>query len=490
MRIRAVLYVLGLLVALNGVFLFLFYLVATWFYPQENQEIPFLMSSGIAFFVGVLFWFIGQGSSHEIRFREGMGIAALGWIVIAFFSALPMYLSGDIPSFTDAYFESMSGYTTTGASILTNIESLGHTVLLWRSFAHWIGGMGIIVLSLAVLPALGIGGLQLYKAEVPGPTPDKLVPRIGQTARLLYFVYSLLTMLLLVLLYAGGMNIFEALCHTWGTLGTGGFSPLNQSIGTYALRNHPNAIYFEYVIIIFMFLAGANFSLHFRFLTGDFKSYFRDSEFKFYLTVILISAATITLDLMAQSKIDDLERTIRSALFASVSITTTTGYGTEDFNAWPTYSRILLLLLMFMGASAGSTAGGMKAVRVMILLKESFKEVQKTVHPKKVFAIQVGGSVVPREVLKSMNSFIFIYLLIYVTSVLILATTNESLETVASMVIACLSNIGPGLDKVGPAANYAFLPDSAKWALSFLMLLGRLELFPVLALLLPRMWKK
>lgn len=491
MNIRALSSILGNLVLILGFFLILFFFTAQFFYPEENQSVYFLLSALITLGSGgAMRLFGGRLSEENVSYREGFAVAGLGWIIIAFFAAFPAWLSGDIPSYTDAYFESMSGFTTTGASILTDIESLGHTVLLWRSFAHWLGGMGIIVLSLALLPALGIGGMQLYRAEVPGPSPDKLVPRVGETARLLYIVYTMFTAIQFFLLLAGGMNVFESLTHTWGTMGTGGFSPLNSSIGQYAAEGHGSALYFEIVIIIFMFLAGTNFSLHYRLLSGDIRAYFRDPEFKFYLALALMLTAMLTSDLLINSTYNEFGKALRSAGFSAVSILTTTGYGTEDFDSWPTFSRFLLLFIMFIGGSAGSTSGGLKVLRIMTLSKEAFKQFQGTVHPRQIYTVRFGSNHVSKDVLKSMNSFVILFILIYIAGIIILSTTGRDFETISSMVVACLASIGPGLGDVGPTQNYADLPAYAKWVLSYLMVLGRLELLPVMVLMHPDLWKK
>jgi len=491
MNFRVLSTLLGLLIGILAFFLLIFTFAAYFFYFSEDQAGAFFESfiyTTISAIVFILWG--GKVSEENVTFREGFAVVGLGWIVIALFGALPFYLTGDIPSFTDAYFESMSGYTTTGSSILSSVEQLGHTVLLWRSFSHWLGGMGFIVLSLAILPALGIGGMQLYKAEVPGPSPDKLMPRVGQTARILYMVYSLLTIVQFVFLWAGGMNIFESLCHTFGTMGTGGFSPLDGSVGKYTSAANTSALYFEIIIIIFMFIAGANFSLHYRAMKGDWKVYLRDAEFRFYLGIVLIAIFTICLDLYNSSLYGSMGEVIRHSTFSVVSIITTTGYGTEDFNLWPNYSRFLLVFLMFIGGMAGSTGGGIKVLRIMTIMKEAVYEISHIIHPKKVYSIRFGKTYIPRDVLTSMNMYVIVFLFLYGLGILILSTTGYDFETVATMVVACFANIGPGLGKVGPTENYGFLPDYAKWVLSYLMVLGRLELFPLLVLSLPGIWTK
>jgi len=492
MNLKTLAFILGTLIRLLAGFLALFGFIALIFYSDEKQEWAFFISAIITLFAGISLRLYGKKiTGAHITFREGFAVSGLGWILVAAFGALPFIISGDIPSFTDAFFESMSGFTTTGASILSDIESKGHAILLWRSFSHWLGGMGVIVLTIALLPALGIGGMQLFKAEVPGPTADKIAPRIGQTAKMLYVTYTILTIVEFVLLEFGGMNTFEAACHTFGTLGTGGFSPLNGSIGQYAAQGHPSALFFEIVIMIFMFLAGANFSLHYNFLLkGNYKTYFRDSEFKFYLGIIIITISFMTFDLLLHSKYLNISEAIRHSSFSVLSIITTTGYGTEDFDKWSSFSRFTLIFLMFIGGMAGSTSGGMKVVRIVTMIKQALKQIQQTVHPKKIYSIRFGYTHITKDVMHSINSFVVIFILLYILGVSILSFTNYDFESIATMVIACLGNIGPGLSKVGPKGNYADLPVYAKWVLSYFMVLGRLELFPILVLFLPRLWKK
>lgn len=491
MNFRALLSILGLLLILVSAFLYIFAAIAWLVYPLERQMNAFVLSGCIALSSGILLRTLGgRARESQVSFREALAIAGLGWIVIAVFCALPFVFSKDIVSFTDAYFESMSGLTTTGASILTKISPLGHTILLWRSFLQWLGGMGIIVLSIALLPALGIGGMQLYKAEVPGPSPDKLVPRVGQTARLLYFVYTFLSVAQFLLLIIVGMPVFEALCHTFTTMSTGGFSPLNASIGEYSLKQHPNALYIEIIIIIFMFLASLNFSLHFKFLKGKLTTYFKDAEFRGYIIILLFSIVTITYYLYAENKYATIGESLRHSAFAVVSIMTTTGFATEDFNIWPAYAKILLVSLMFIGGCAGSTSGGIKVIRIMTLLREAISGIARTAHPKKIYTIRFSSLHIPKDIVESMNSFVILFFFLYFFGVLILATTGLDSETIGTAVVSCLSNVGPGLSKIGPMENFALLPDYAKWILAYLMVLGRLELYALLALFVPRIWSK
>lgn len=491
MKFKALFSILGKLLILMSAFLLLFTVIAILAYPTEGQGIYFLLSALTTGFCGMFLYIVaGDTSDTVVSFREGFAVAGLGWIFIALFGALPAYLSNDIPTYTDAFFESMSGFTTTGASILSNIEALGHTVLIWRSFAHWLGGMGIIVLTLAILPALGIGGIQLFKAEVPGPTPDKLVPKIAETSRLLYSVYSFLTLAQFILLWGGGMNVFESVCHTLGTMGTGGFSPLNGSIGQYSTMGNHSALYFEIIIIFFMFLAGANFSLHYKGIRGDFKPYLKDPEFKFYTSIVLIAILFISFDLYFHKQYESIGTIVRNASFSVVSIITTTGYSTANFDSWPGASKFIILFLMFIGGTTGSTGGGIKVLRIITLFKVSLVQIRSIIHPRRIETIRFGDIHIQKDVLNSIQAFLLIFLVIYASSILVLATTNLDYESISSMVVACLANIGPGFAKVGPTQNYGDLPSYAKWILSFLMVVGRLELFPILALLMPKTWVK
>jgi len=492
MNFRAVSTILGTLLIVLSAFIFIFYLIAYFLYPQENEYNSFFSSFIITFIIGIIMvWWGGNVSEDDVTIREGFAITGLIWIVMAFFGSLPLYLSGSIPSLVDAYFESMSGFTTTGASILSDIEKLGHTALLWRSFTHWLGGMGIIVLSLAILPALGVGGMQLFKAEATGPTVEKLLPQIGHTARMLYLVYTLVTVIQTFLLWGTGMNLFESLCHTFGSVGTGGFSPFNSSIGQYTKNNPGMAFTYEQIITFFMAFCGVNFALHYKaILKGDIFTYFKDSEFRFYIGLIFLAIITIGINLYYQGGYNNLFTIYRDASFTVVSIITTTGYMTVDFDKWPDYSKYVLFLLMFVGGMAGSTGGGIKVVRIMILIKEIFIEVLHNIHPKRVYVIKLGKSYISRDVLYSINVFILTYVVIYFLSILILSFTGNDFHSTSSMVIACLSNVGPGFGSVGPTHNFGFLPDYAKWILSFLMALGRLELYPLLVLSLPGLWSK
>jgi trk system potassium uptake protein TrkH len=356
-------------------------------------------------------------------------------------------------------------------------------MLFWRSLTHWIGGMGIIVLSLAILPFLGVGGMQLFKAEVPGPTADKLTPRITETAKILWGVYVLLSAAETVLLMLGGMNLFDALCHTFGTMATGGYSTRNASVGAF------NSAYIDYVIIFFMLLAGTNFSLHYRFLRRDWRAYFRNQEFLFFLSIVGIATLIIGVDTFFNNY-SNVPETLRRTLFQVVAILTTTGYGTADYEQWSFSSQFILFMMMFFGGCAGSTGGGMKIVRIFVLVKFVYSEVTRLLHPHAVVKVRFGGAVVPREVVTNVLGYFILFVITFVLGVLIMASLGMDMPTSFGAVVAALGNIGPGLGQVGPTDNYAFMPAIGKWVLSLLMLMGRLELFTVIILLSPYFWQK
>ena len=410
-------------------------------------------------------------------------MVTFGWLFFSLFGSLPFLLSGAIPSFTDAFFETMSGFSTTGATILTDIEVLPMGILFWRSLTHWIGGMGIIVLSLAILPFLGVGGMQLFKAEVPGPVADKLTPRITETAKILWAVYVLITAAETVLLMFGGMTLFDALCHSFGTMATGGYSTKNASIGAF------NSAYIDYVVIFFMLLAGINFALHFRVLRGDIKAYFRNQEFLVFFSIIGMAFLLIGLDTFF-GQYPDTELAVRKTLFQVVAILTTTGYGTADYELWAFSSQLILFFLMFVGGCAGSTGGGMKVMRIHLLVKFVFSEITRLLHPHAVVPVRIGKNVVPREVVTNVVGYFILFMLLFIFGVLIMAALGMDIVTAFGAVAASLGNIGPGLGEVGPTDNYAHLPVMGKWVLAILMLAGRLEVFTVVILFSPSYWRK
>lgn len=451
---------------------------------SDGSPLPILKSMGITVFAGLLFYLPFRREKVEtITQREGMAIVAVGWTVVGLLGALPFYLGNGCSLFVDAFFESISGFTTTGSSVLTNIEAVSKGLLFWRAFIQWLGGMGIIVLSVAILPFLGIGGMQLYKAEVPSPVPDKLKPRIRDTAMILWKVYALISLAQVVLLMIGGMDLYDAICHTFTTMPTGGYSTKNASIA------HFNSVYLDSVIIVFMLLAGINFSLHYQFLRGKPLAFWKDPECRFFLGAVVLITLVVSFDVYG-TVYKTLDQAIRYSTFQVVSIITTTGYATADYEKWPVMSQFILLLCMFFGASAGSTGGGVKAVRVMVCLKYCYKELFSLIHPHAVRVIKLGGKPVPEDVTRSILGFLALYVLLFAVSTVVLSGLGVDLVTALSAVAATIGNIGPGLGMVGPVDNFAGIPYWGKWLLAWCMLLGRLEIYTVIILLVPEFWRK
>lgn len=451
---------------------------------SDGSFLPVLYSLLITSGSGIaLFLLIKITDYSSLNQREAMAIVTLGWLSAGFFGSLPFLFSGSIATITDAYFESISGFTTTGASVLTNIESLPRGILFWRSLTQWMGGMGIIVLSIAILPFLGVGGMQLYKAEIPSPVVDKLQPRISETAKTLWKVYLLITLLEIGLLSIGGMPLFDSICHAFSTMPTGGFSTQSASIAQY------NSAYFEGVITIFMILAGVNFSLHFRFLKGDFKVFGRDPECRVFLSILAILILLVTFNVYG-TVYHSIGNAFRHAAFQVTSIMTTTGFVTGDYAQWPGLSQIVLLLCMFIGAMAGSTGGAIKVMRIILLVKHGYQEIFRLIHPHAVRSIKLGGKPVPAEVLNSIGGFFILYLTLFIVAVIIMSSIGLDAVTSFASVAATIGNVGPGLGLVGPVRNYLSVPDLGKWVLTFCMLLGRLEIYTVIILLAPAYWRK
>jgi trk system potassium uptake protein TrkH len=397
-------------------------------------------------------------------------------------ATLPYLLTGVIPDFTDAYFECVSGFTTTGSSIFGTVEGLPKGVLFWRSLTQWFGGMGIIVLSIAILPFLGIGGMQLYKAETPSPVVDKLTPRISDTAKVLWKVYVLLTLVQIILLLFGGMSLFDAVCHAFTTMPTGGFSTKNASIAAY------DSLYIEIVVTVFMILAGMNFALHYRLLRGDFRSVRKDPEIRVYLLIFGVLTFLVAANLYGRTY-PSAPEALRYASFQVASILTTTGFATADFEQWPAFSQIVLLLCMFLGSMAGSTGGGIKTLRLLLLAKHAYLEVVRVIHPHAMTIVKLGPTPVSQSVLRSVWGFFILFMGIYVLATLIMSALGVDFMTAVSSVATCLGNVGPGLGAVGPTEHYGGLPVAGKWVLIACMLLGRLEIYTVLVFLMPRFWK-
>ena len=454
------------------------------FYFKDQSVMSLTKSIAITIISGfVLYIFSRVEKTEYISKREGIAIVGIGWTAIGLFGSLPFYLGGEFPSFVDALFESVSGFTTTGSSILINIEGLSKGLHLWRSLIQWLGGMGIIVLSIAILPFLGVGGMQLYKAEVPSPVPDKLKPRIRDTAMILWKVYALISLTEVVLLMVGGMNLFDALCHTFTTMPTGGFSTKNASVA------HFNSVYFDSVFIFFMLLAGINFSLHYQLLSGKPLAFWKDSECRFFLFTVLFLTAIVSFNIYG-SVYDKIGQSIRYGSFQVVSIITTTGYVTADYEKWPAMSQLILLLCMFIGASAGSTGGGIKILRIMLCFKYCYKELFALIHPHSVTHIKISGKIVPENVMRSVVGFVVLYIGLFVICTIVLAGMGMDFVTSIGAVAATMGNIGPGFGMVGPVQHFAHVPYMGKWLLIWCMLLGRLEIFTVIILIVPEFWRK
>lgn len=455
-------------------------------YYADSGVMPFSWSIIITLFCGAVLYFSFQGSNSGtgLNHREGMAIVALGWVMAGLFGSLPFYLGGVFSTPVDCIFESFSGFSTTGASVMTEIESVAKGFLFWRSLTHWLGGMGIIVLSLAILPFLGVGGMQLYKAEVPGPIPDKLKPRIKDTAIALWKVYVLFTVVETVLLMFGGMDLFDSLCQTFGTLATGGFSTKNSSVAYF------QSAYIDYVITFFMLVAGINFSLHYQMLRGRPLALWRDPEFRFFAKVTFAIIIIITASLYLSETYHSISDSFRYASFQVASIMSTTGYATADYETWPALTQGLLLLCMFLGGCAGSTSGGMKHLRIMLLIKQSYQELFRMIHPRSVSRVKLGKTVVQPEVLNGILGFSVLWLGLFVVCAFIVAATGVDVVSSFAASLACIGNIGPGIGSVGPTENYSHIPELGKWTLIFCMLLGRLEIYTVVVLCVPEFWRK
>lgn len=460
---------------------------------QEAVWDTFLYSALIAFLVGGMLYYFFK-TDRELRVREGFLVVSFTWLFLSLVGALPFVISGILPSYTDAVFETMSGLTTTGATILggatsdgfqnPQIESLPMSMLFWRSLAHWMGGMGIIVLSLAILPLLGVGGMQLFQAESPGPTADKLTPRVQETAKLLWVVYVAFTGVEFLLLWVHpSMDWFDAINHAFATLATGGFSTKNGSIAAF------DSVYIDAVITIFMFMAGINFAMHFRLLKGDAKSFINNRETRFYTLITFAAIAVLTFSLWLFNNYD-IGSALRYGSFQAVAIITTTGFGTDDYELWHSFGAFFLFLLFFAGGCAGSTGGGPKMIRWMIIIRNSYREIKQIVHPKAILPIRIGEKTIDSNIQRTVLSFFVLYLLVFGAGALIMAAMGYGMESAIGASIACLGNIGPGWGEFGPTDNFAQIPYFGKWVLIIMMMVGRLEIFTVLLLFSPAFWKQ
>ena len=444
----------------------------------------FLWSVLLALSIAAALYFLCRGAPSAFQAKEGMVCVAFSWIVLSLVGCLPFYISREIPSYIDAFFEMVSGFTTTGASIVPEVEKLSKGILYWRSFSHWVGGMGVLVFLLAITPADSKGSgftMHLLRAESPGPDVGKLVPKMRKTAAILYIIYVVMTVVNILFLLAGGMTLFDAVCHAFGTAGTGGFGIKNDSLAGYSP-------YLQNVTTVFMILFGINFSCYYLLLMKQWKNVFRDEELRLYLGIILASILMIVLN--TRSYYGTLEETVRHAAFQVGSIITTTGYATTDFDLWPSFSKAILLCLMVVGASAGSTGGGLKVARLLLLLKGARRNIRQTLNPRKVEVVRNNGNVVDEKILDSTNAYLAAYVIILFAVFAVISLDGFSTGTNFSAVLCTFNNIGPGLEAVGPTCNFSQYSALSKLVLSWAMLAGRLEIFPILVLCSRNTWKK
>lgn len=478
MNIGIILYFLGWVLGVEGVLMLLPCAIALIFHETAGWYFV-----GIGLLCGVIGWTLGHKRPTNTVFyaKEGFVSVALSWIVLSLFGAMPFYLSREIPRFEDALFEVISGFTTTGTSILPDVEALSHCMLVWRSFTHWIGGMGVLVFLLAILPMASGYNMHIMRAESPGPSVGKLVPRVKTTAKILYLIYFAMTVIQMVLLFFSGMPWFDTLCISLGTAGTGGFGILNSSCGSYT-------IFQQAVITVFMILFGVNFNFYYLMLIKKPKEALQSEEVRYYFGIILVSALLIAWNIRGQFA--NIFLAFHHALFQVGSVITTTGFSTVDFDLWPSFAKWILVTLMFMGACAGSTGGGLKVSRVVIAFKTASREIQSLIHPRSIKVLKFEGKTVDQSIIKSLGAYLAGYFVVFFVSVLIVSLDNMDLETNFTAIAATFNNIGPGLAKAGPTCNFAFFSPLSKFVMMFDMLAGRLELFPMLVLFSPRTWRK
>jgi len=483
MNIRSILSIVGTLLFFLGLAM-VFPLACSVYFGDGDLQAIFL-SVIITCAAGALLYLLCRPTEGKIALthREGFLVVALGWFLAGIFGSLPYLFQGVVTTLSDAFFESLSGFTTTGATVLNNIEAIPHGILLWRSLTQWLGGMGIIVLSIAILPLLGVGGMQLYKAELPSPVKDKLTPRVKETARTLWIVYIIISTVEFILLLFGGMDVFNALCHTFTTMATGGFSTSDAGVGGF------HSAYIDIVITTFMLIAGINFTLHYALLMGRLKLIKRSSELRFYLAMIIGAVILVTFNLRVHV-FEEAGTALRYASFQVVSVVTTTGYATANFNEWPALSKMVLLFLMFIGGSAGSTGGSIKCLRILLILKHSYMELYRLIHPHAVRGVKLDSKPVPNEVMASIWGFFMLYLTMTVVAAVILSSLGLDMMTAFSAVAATMGNVGPGFGAVNAFSTYADIPSFGKWVLSFCMLAGRLEIYTVIILFVPEFWKR
>ena len=483
MNVKNISRTVGLILLITGIFQLFPLLIAVIDHEPRNI-LAYIESLCLILLVGSALLLFSRGGNRMFSAQEGFAATGLSWIFMSAFGALPFFLSGQIPSYVDAFFEMVSGFTTTGASILTDVEALSRCNLFWRSFSHWLGGMGVLVFLLAVVPGArknGGTGIYLMRAESPGPSVDKLTPHLRQTAMILYGIYILLTALCIVCLLLGGMPVFDSFCIAFGTAGTGGFAIKNSSMGGYSY-------FLQTVVTVFMFLFGVNFSLYYMLLLRKFKAVFKNEELRLYFGIAASSIVLIAINISRMY--NTVYESVHHAAFQVVSIMTTTGYGTVDFEQWPAFSKAILLSLMFIGASAGSTGGGLKVSRILLLMKSIRRTIRKALHPRRVQPVYMDGRAVSEEVCDNVNAYLAIYCVILVLSFAIISVDGFSIGTNFSAVASCFNNIGPGFELVGATQNFSIYSDLSKIILSLDMLLGRLEIFPLLLLLSPDTWSR
>lgn len=483
MNVKSISRTVGLILLITGIFQLFPLLIAVIDHEPKNV-LAYIESLCLILLVGSALLLFSRGGNRMFSAQEGFAATGLSWIFMSAFGALPFFLSGQIPSYVDAFFEMVSGFTTTGASILTDVEALSRCNLFWRSFSHWLGGMGVLVFLLAVVPGArknGGTGIYLMRAESPGPSVDKLTPHLRQTAMILYGIYILLTALCIGCLLLGGMPVFDSFCIAFGTAGTGGFAIKNSSMGGYSY-------FLQTVVTVFMFLFGVNFSLYYMLLLRKFKAVFKNEELRLYFGIAAGSIVLIAINISRMY--NTVYESVHHAAFQVVSIMTTTGYGTVDFEQWPAFSKAILLSLMFIGASAGSTGGGLKVSRVLLLMKSIRRTIRKALHPRRVQPVYMDGRAVSEEVCDNVNAYLAIYCVILVLSFAIISVDGFSIGTNFSAVASCFNNIGPGFELVGATQNFSIYSDLSKIILSLDMLLGRLEIFPLLLLLSPDTWSR
>lgn len=478
---KTIIRIIGILLLLETVMFLVCSGVSSYY--RESDMLDFWKAGGITAGVGLLLAALGKGGERQLTRRDGYVLVSFAWVAFSLFGMLPFYIGGYIPDIANAFFETMSGFSSTGATILDDIESLPHGILFWRSMTQWIGGLGIIMFTIAVLPIFGVSGLQVFAAEASGPTHDKVHPRIGITAKWIWSIYAGITALLVGLLMLGGMDWFDSICHAFATTGTGGFSTKQASVAYY------NSPYIEYVISIFMFISGINFTLLLLFVNRKFKKFIGNAELKFYFGSVVLFTAVIAIVLYYTSPMG-MEESFRKSLFQVISLQTSTGFATDDYMQWTPVLWGLLTIIMLMGACAGSTTGGLKCIRMVILTKVSRNEFKHILHPNAILPVRINKQVISPSIVSTVLAFCFIYISIIVIGTLLMMAMGVGAEESMGCVISSIGNMGPGLGETGPAYSWNALPDAAKWLLSFLMLLGRLELFTVLLLFTPDFWKR